>query len=201
MKINNKNLSSLISAGFTSRWHTLPMNKTQNVGEHCYGMMVIAKAWYKGNVPEDVTNWILFHDSAESLVGDVPWSAKNNYPKLKESLKEAEGDALYSDLGISLSIESNDTLRIIDRLEAAHFFLQELLTGNRHPAIIKTAKEFSGLLRSMRKDYLKVADRSDDLYVGNDLCISEENKVPKHMDDFVKNIDIGISNVIKSTID
>ena len=68
---------------FTRRWHTQPSVPVQTVAEHSFGMMMLLEALHP-NPSVDLFRAVLRHDLHESLGGDIPFSAKRDYPFLKD---------------------------------------------------------------------------------------------------------------------
>jgi len=65
---------------------------------------------------------IVMHDAAESVVGDMPWCAKNRFAELTDALTDAEIKVEDDNgWGIVLASAEYRRLKFLDRLEAYRF--------------------------------------------------------------------------------
>lgn len=119
------------------RYHTMACIHPQTVAEHSWNVARIYTERYK--MPRaEVYFYILYHDVAEVITGDIPFLVKRRYPHLKEVLNEAEKDA-YKQLTIILP-KLTDTemkqIKICDLIEMGEYALGELRMGNLDMQIV-----------------------------------------------------------------
>jgi 5'-deoxynucleotidase YfbR-like HD superfamily hydrolase len=124
-------------AGRVERWHTWPMIRRPTVMEHAGRVAsLFCELW---GIPRgEVLYYCLHHDHGEFTAGDVPFSAKELAPNLRESMNFAE--AIGRDrLGIILpEINQEEFLRfkICDLLEMFETAIVEWNMGNRYAGCV-----------------------------------------------------------------
>src|SRR5690606_17115019 len=112
---------SLRASGHTTRWHTIHHLKRQTVSEHSAQALNLLLILHE-NPTVDLIKAVLWHDSAERVVGDLPAPALRGNPRLREEYKSAEAcffsthDTPYRAF-LSLSAEDQAWLRGVDILE------------------------------------------------------------------------------------
>lgn len=126
-------------AGQVKRYHTWPTIQTQTVAEHSYHVLRIFIEIF-GPPSSKVTKFIIYHDSAEVVTGDSPFSAKRSNPALKKALDDAEGawyDVTIGDNpGAVLTPMDRTRVKVCDLLEMAEFGYVETMMGNKYGEII-----------------------------------------------------------------
>lgn len=120
-------------AGQVRRYHTLPTIQTQTVADHCWHVLrIYMEIW--GSPPEHVTPWIVHHDSAECVVGDVPFGAKASLPRLGSDLAAAEEGIVVSNVQACAEHRTDPVddwrIKACDLLEMVEFGWEELRLGN-----------------------------------------------------------------------
>lgn len=123
----------LRQAARVERMHTQPLARQQTVGEHTFGVLALLDLVY----PEADTNmWraVLYHDVPEAITGDVPATAKWNYPGMAKSLKGVEQgiEIKYDLLTVELSERDYAVLKYCDMMELAIFSIEEAERGDRN---------------------------------------------------------------------
>ena len=127
----------LRDAGAVKRSHTLRTLFERNVAEHSWGVAMLVRqvyAWADIGVPPPsrVLLAALCHDLSEYVTGDLPATAKRDYPKLKAAANDAT-TIWEQDLGLryELTVAEQDLLLWCDRMEFALYALEEVTAGNR----------------------------------------------------------------------
>ena len=110
-------------ATFTRRWHTNPdlCHTVDPVGAHSARMGVLALQIWGAGASRDLLVACLCHDLGESVVGDMPATAKRD-PRLAGPLGIAEDRALAA-MGLAFDLSADDArrLKFLDRLDAYHW--------------------------------------------------------------------------------
>ncbi len=110
-------------ATFTRRWHTNPdlCHTVDPVGAHSARMGVLALQIWGAGASRDLLMACLCHDLGESVVGDMPATAKHD-PRLAGPLGIAEDRALAA-MGLAFDLSADDArrLKFLDRLDAYHW--------------------------------------------------------------------------------
>lgn len=123
-------------AGAVKRYHTVSTIKTQTVGEHSFNMCMIL---YK-LVDEPSANLlkaVLFHDLPEIITGDIPATAKWNFPSLDQVLSAVESVVINeNNWDVELTEEEKKILKYADMIELVMFAKDELSLGNSNMRVI-----------------------------------------------------------------
>tara|TARA_R110000822_G_scaffold11698_2_gene42466 strand:+ start:6016 stop:6552 length:537 start_codon:yes stop_codon:yes gene_type:complete len=85
-----------LAAGRVARFHSHPgVYRKQSVGEHTYGVSVILCYLFDGYpvLLGQALRYALVHDAAEIVTGDIPFTAKRDFPELKANLERIEATA------------------------------------------------------------------------------------------------------------
>lgn len=133
---------SLRASGLTRRWHTLQHHAPgQNVAEHSAQALTLLLLLH----PDPSLNLIravLWHDSAERGVGDVPSPARRANPKYAKAYEEAEMDFMrqhhptaYVSL-INLTHDEKMWLGAVDVLDLVMWCSDQVMLGNQHAVIV-----------------------------------------------------------------
>lgn len=113
-QINYDKIETIYDAQFINRYHTVPLGGLrQTVGAHSYAVVVLLDQLWD-NCSKNLLLSALYHDVPEIVLGDVPATAKWEYPEIKEAFKKAE-DKVSKHLGINFVL----TKREINRLKMA----------------------------------------------------------------------------------
>jgi 5'-deoxynucleotidase YfbR-like HD superfamily hydrolase len=118
--------------GHVRRWHTTPPLQDQSVAEHSWGVAAICNyLWPK--CKKELIMAALYHDVAESLVGDNPAPIKWKFPVLKRELDKVENKILR-EMGVEIILDPQDIIRlkIADMMELLWFCIEEERRGNRN---------------------------------------------------------------------
>lgn len=118
-------------AGNVRRSHTIPYHGEYTNGKHCYDALSLLLVAH----PDPSTNLIkavLWHDTAERWLGDLPHPAKKAFPMLGEEYAIAE-EAILGQLGIpSITNEELVWLKAVDALEFWLWAKDQEAIGNSH---------------------------------------------------------------------
>jgi len=120
----------LRDAAHIKRFHTVrTVVNPETVGHHTFGVMTILFFMYD-EPPMALLKYALFHDAAEMATGDVPATAKWNFPKLAEALKDAEGtvEAHYEFPGLAKIYQ--DEFKFADMMDLCFKCMEEISVGN-----------------------------------------------------------------------
>lgn len=140
--------------GEVKRYHTWATIRTQTVADHTFHVLRIY--WHLfGEVPPEVTAYLIHHDICEVRVGDLPHPIKLHNPVLKSIYDELEDETLVQMVGeeraMNILGSVNDLERVrmkaCDLLEMAEFASVEVNLGNRYawPIFDNIAVALAGL--------------------------------------------------------
>lgn len=122
-------------AGQVVRYHTHPTVQRQTVADHSWHVLrIYMEIW--GAPEPHMTAWIVHHDSAEHIVGDVPFGAKERIPDLGPRLRLAEEEIVRQAVpacgGKPLEDWEQWRLKACDLLEMVEFGREETRLGNSY---------------------------------------------------------------------
>lgn len=135
---NEAIITSPRMGGEVIRYHTWPTLRRQTVMDHTGN--VIRIYWHLfGEVPPEVTAYLIFHDLPEVRVGDPPHPVKLHNPQLKSIYDDLEDAALEEMIGEgdAMNVLTNVTdterlrMKLCDLLEMAEFAAIEVAMGNQ----------------------------------------------------------------------
>jgi 5'-deoxynucleotidase YfbR-like HD superfamily hydrolase len=127
-----KNFDTLYEAGRIKRFHTVATHQTQTVAAHTWGvMMIVLKICPEPSL--ELIRAVTFHDIAECTTGDIPATAKWDYPSLKREAESIEqtfnvAHGIYA----SLTPLEERILKWADMAELVLFCEQEIRLGNQN---------------------------------------------------------------------
>ncbi len=161
IEMNKKLRKSLIwletarLAGKVDRLHATPTIQKYTVAEHVYNAMIIGIELcnMEGMDSERVIRAILIHDVEESYTGDVLGHIKV-IPTIKAAMTEIEVAWSKDNIPnhhwkIQLTGKGRYIVKLADKLELAHFCLDELDMGNRSTPFIQVIVKVIGTLEAM----------------------------------------------------
>lgn len=120
------------------RFHTVPtVHNVETVGHHTAEVIAIIFALYDDTPPVALVRQALYHDAAEAITGDVPATAKWDFPKIKEALDEAEVEIEMA-AGGSYALDEGEwaVLKFADMFSLVVKATDELRTNNRYFATV-----------------------------------------------------------------
>jgi len=135
-------LPALYRAGNVERFHTMSTHKRQTLADHSWGVLMIIAHVSDGPVGHQLMGAALCHDLAESVTGDVPYTAKRASGELVEALSavEMQFDRDF-DIVYKLTEEEVDLLRWADMMELMMYCLGEYEMGNKRiMSVVQTAR-------------------------------------------------------------
>lgn len=121
-------------AGGVLRYHTYPVLQRQTVADHSWHVMRIYMELWGAPEPH-ITAWLLHHDSAEHIVGDVPFGAKETIPEIGTRLAIAEEKIIMEAVpSCQRLLEDWEKWRLkaCDLLEMVDFGWEEHRLGNTY---------------------------------------------------------------------
>lgn len=157
------------NAGAVKRYHTVDTLRQQTVAEHSWGVAMILLTC----VPfpsRELVSQALYHDMAEVLTGDVPATAKWNWPEFA-SAEQRSADDFHRQYGYQEHLQpwEFELLKLADGLEGFSFCLREVELGNRLMLVVgrrweaHLRKKFNML--STEATAMNRADKLKDLYM------------------------------------
>ena len=104
--------------GAVKRFHTVPTIGEETVGEHSFGVAMMVMAITEGKVSVELLKAALFHDIAEQVTGDSPFTSKRAFPLLKSAIEAAE-EVWEKDNGfhVELNKRDKDLLKTADMMQ------------------------------------------------------------------------------------
>ena len=85
-------VSKAIRGAAVKRFHTIPTIGEETVGTHSFGVAMMVLAITEQKASANLLRAALFHDIAEQVTGDSPFTAKKAFPLLKSTLEIVEED-------------------------------------------------------------------------------------------------------------
>lgn len=117
--------------GSVKRYHTVPTIGEETVGEHSFGVAMMVLAITGGKASMDLLKAALFHDMAEQVTGDSPFTSKKAFPLLKCALEVAEEDwEKENGFHIELNERDRNLLKAADMLQLLMFCSKQRSLGN-----------------------------------------------------------------------
>lgn len=147
-------------AGAVVRYHTWPTHQQQTVADHCWNIQRIFLELWPHELSPKMVKFIVYHDAAELVTGDLPFPIKFRYPALRPILDEAERD-ITQKMGVMLpELTEDEKLRfkICEYIEMMEFGMVEVLMGNRYGApIVEDTRAFIDELTPKLRDNEQVS--------------------------------------------
>lgn len=131
-----------LESGRVLRYHAAPTVAPQTVGQHAWGVMLLVIYLTNGLASRKLLLAAAIHDAAELITGDVPLTAKRDFPELKECLTKVE-EAVHQNLVLkAYDLEPFDAavLKLADTLEGL-LWCQKTETGTM-PVLGRWRKAF-----------------------------------------------------------
>ncbi len=132
---------SLRASGHVKRWHTAQLIGQQTVAEHS-GQAVSLLLLLHPDPSVSLIKSMLWHDSSERLVGDMPAPIKRTSKILSDEYEAAENRVMSAIHPLAyealqdLTEESLAWLRAIDVLELVMLCYDQVMLGNTHFQVI-----------------------------------------------------------------
>jgi 5'-deoxynucleotidase YfbR-like HD superfamily hydrolase len=135
------NFRTKYEAGQVKRYHTQITLKEQTLAEHQWGVAMIVNEIYPQGY--QLLMAALTHDLAESVTGDIPYTAKRDNYNLKEASDSAEDVFNFEhNLCQGLNSEEQHILRWADMFECFLFARRETWLGNQTMRkVVETARD------------------------------------------------------------
>lgn len=149
-RINLDNIGLIFEGGAVKRFHTFK-NGAQNNAEHQWRVAMIV-ALLEPSASRDLILEALTHDTYECITGDVPSTAKDQYPGLKEMLCKIEEslDESFKIKSDKLTEYDRFILKLADHIEA-YLFANEMFSKG-HVEYSKPAGMCLGKIRELIAD-------------------------------------------------
>lgn len=134
-------------AGLVRRYHTWPISREQTVAEHSWHVARLYLTLFGiDEMSGPVWEYILWHDAAEIVTGDLPFPVKVNNQDLKQACDRIEADALSKMQVIlpQLTSEQKKRVKLCDILEMWEYGIEEFQRGNQFSIpVIKRCKDIA----------------------------------------------------------
>ena len=105
-----------------SRWHASPVPEMRNCGDNIkdhHDRCVFLFWGLFDNPPITLRNAILWHDQPEVILGDMPFTAKRDFPELTAAWDVAEQAVIERyDVPQPANQWERDVLKLVDRMDA-----------------------------------------------------------------------------------
>lgn len=102
-------IDQLLNAAYVRRFHTLrEQQESQTIGEHSFGVALIICKLHP-NPSVELVKAALYHDLAESELGDVPSPAKWRFKNFETAFLEAEA-VINKEFGINVELTPAELL-------------------------------------------------------------------------------------------
>jgi len=124
-------------AGNVKRFHTVQtVGGTPTVGAHSWGVAVLLDEIWQ-DCTKTLLQAALYHDVAEAILGDVPATAKWDYPTFANAIAEAEAE-IEKEMGFTfmLTTEQKARLKMCDMLELVLYSFEQIKMGNHNFAVV-----------------------------------------------------------------
>jgi 5'-deoxynucleotidase YfbR-like HD superfamily hydrolase len=123
-----------LRSGQTMRYHTVPQMGRQSVAEHTWRAMVLAHTLWPGMLSKEGLLWLMYHDSPEQELGDMPAPAKWNWPILADYYNQHEWQ-IEQELEIKdhyddMSSNEKHITAMCDMLECIDYTAHRIMQGD-----------------------------------------------------------------------
>lgn len=131
------------AASSVKRYHAFPIIGEQNNGHHTYNMVALLLLLHP-NPDLTLIRVIMFHDSAEHILGDAPSPGLNTHTEYSLAYNNAQNALLLKIYGMDyyeLRLADRQWLHSLDKLEAMIFGYNQISLGNANAErILKNVK-------------------------------------------------------------
>jgi len=138
--VNRDQAELMIGTGQTQRFHTELTLRSQDVGQHCYGVFWLCYALTAGEMSNALMLAAMSHDAGERWTGDLPGPTKLRM-NLTAQFDAEEDRELMTRVGFPrpvLKPTERAVLKLADAFDGAYYCLRELRMGN---ATVRTMME------------------------------------------------------------
>lgn len=152
MKITSERVQEVLSlraSGHVRRWHTIAtLGDTQTVSSHSAQALSLLLLLHP-SPSVDLIKAVLWHDSAERVVGDVPAPVRRANAVFSDEYEREEsrffGEQAPTAMRAMLDLSDDDKrwLKAVDTLELLLYCYEQVMLGNSHFRIIaKRARSY-----------------------------------------------------------
>lgn len=140
--MNEKQIFDPRRAGLVSRYHAQIHLSNQSVGEHTWQVLrILTTVWPQ--VPAHIMTYVVYHDVAEGVVGDVPYPTKLADLRIKHLMDKAEDQAV-DDMALhwgtppipKLNVEQKAIVKACELVEMWEYSLHEQNLGNKYAVLV-----------------------------------------------------------------
>ena len=108
-------------AGQLKRFHAHPTIGYETVAEHSFGVALVVLSITNGYASAELLKAALYHDIPEIETGDVPFTAKQKYPKIKRVTEDIE-ELFMSEWDLTTNLPDEDKI-ILKWADMLHLLL------------------------------------------------------------------------------
>jgi 5'-deoxynucleotidase YfbR-like HD superfamily hydrolase len=129
-------------AGVIERYHAQTHVSRQTVGEHTWQVLrILTTIW--PDIPKHVLIYAIYHDIAEGVTGDAPYTLKLGDARIKKLMDESENIA-YAEIQKhwnipdlpSLSDDEKKIFKACELIEMAEYAMYEMNLGNKYAKVV-----------------------------------------------------------------
>ena len=158
--MNYARIKYLRNAAYIKRFHTVPaIGESQTVSAHSWGVATLLNELFEDSSKELILA-ALYHDVAETLLGDMPATSKWTYPELAAAMQRAEEKA-EATIGIEFALTGEEYMRLklCDMLELIMFSAEQVKLGNHYfHSVYRNGTTYLKQKYSRSPDYHKILD-------------------------------------------
>jgi hypothetical protein len=120
-----------INGAAVKRFHTVPTIGEETVGTHSFGVAMMVLAITDQKASANLIRAALFHDMAEQVTGDTPFTSKKAFPMVQCALAVVE-EAWEEENGFKVELNKRDkaVLKWADMLQLLWFCKTQRDLGN-----------------------------------------------------------------------
>jgi hypothetical protein len=124
-------VENAMNGAAVERFHTVPTINNESVGQHSFGVAMMVLAITEQKASAELLKAALFHDMAEQVTGDTPFTAKRRFPIVKSALAVAE-EQWEQENGFHVALNPADlnVLKWADMLQLLYYCKMQRDLGN-----------------------------------------------------------------------
>jgi len=126
-------ITNMMNGSAVKRFHTIPTINEETVGQHSFGVAMVVLAITEQKASTTLLRAALFHDMAEGITGDTPFTSKAAFPMVKYALAAVEEDwEKQNGFHIELDERDRNTLKWADMIQLLLYCKMQRDLGNRN---------------------------------------------------------------------
>jgi len=129
--VPNMSIQERWESGWTARLHAFPTIAVQTTGQHTWGILLLLQEIFPSKASAELMRHIIYHDSPEYALGDMPRTAKSYSPELYALYNEVSDTIQWRQMGPSdLTDVEKAIFSYLDAFEFLVFCNREARMGN-----------------------------------------------------------------------